>query len=278
MTPDDASPLRTTDAPDLQRRVAGQAVIAALLDVQSQVPPQPALLRLAGRSPLTEHSRPWYLGALGEIAVGRLLSRLGPAWHVLHAVPVGKNDTDIDHVVVGPAGVFTVNTKHHPGQSVWVAGPNVQVAGKKQQHVRKAEAEARRASELLSRALGQSVPVVPVVVVVGAGSLTIRSAPERVEVLAAESLVRHLRRRPSTLTPVQVDDVVAVASRASTWRSLPVRDEDPTALLERFAVLDAAVRRARLLRTLWPLAGAASVAVGGLTVGPDLLTGLLVRP
>jgi hypothetical protein len=33
--------------------------------------------------------------------------------HVLHAVPVGDRGSDIDHVVIGHGGVYTVNTKTH---------------------------------------------------------------------------------------------------------------------------------------------------------------------
>ncbi|MBG6212216.1 hypothetical protein RCH23_000129 [Cryobacterium sp. CAN_C3] len=45
-----------------------------------------------------------------------MLSKLGPEWTVLHAVPVGSGSSDIDHVVIGPAGVFTINTKNHTGK------------------------------------------------------------------------------------------------------------------------------------------------------------------
>ena len=48
---------------------------------------------------------------------------------MLDAVPVGTGSTDIDHVLVGPGGVFTINTKHHLGQPVWVARRTLMVAG-----------------------------------------------------------------------------------------------------------------------------------------------------
>jgi hypothetical protein len=71
---------------------------------------------LQGADPLTPDNYPWYKGALGEIAVGQILERLGPEWTILHAVPVGGGAFDIDHVLIGPAGVFTLNTKNHAGQ------------------------------------------------------------------------------------------------------------------------------------------------------------------
>jgi|CXWK01.1.fsa_nt_gi hypothetical protein len=64
--------------------------------------------------------RAWRLGAQGEETVGRALDRLPDGLHVLHSVPVGQRGSDIDHVVIGPPGVFTINTKHHPDKRVSV--------------------------------------------------------------------------------------------------------------------------------------------------------------
>jgi hypothetical protein len=142
--------------------------------VQSLVRPRTWLQRVFGASPLSPESRPWYKGALGEIAVGRILEQLGPEWLVLHGIPVGKGSSDIDHLLIGPAGVFTVNTKNHSGQAVWVAGRTLMVAGKKTRHLYNAAFEASRASKLLSAAVGAAVDVTPMVVVVDPKSLTIR--------------------------------------------------------------------------------------------------------
>lgn len=41
----------------------------------------------------------------------------------------GERGSDIDHVLIGPAGVFTVNVKHHPNSSIWVGGDTFMVNG-----------------------------------------------------------------------------------------------------------------------------------------------------
>jgi hypothetical protein len=46
------------------------------------------------------------------------VSKPTPEWTVLHSVPVGTGSTDIDHIAIGPAGVFTLNTKYSPHPSV----------------------------------------------------------------------------------------------------------------------------------------------------------------
>ena len=60
--------------------------------------------------PLVErHDR----GAAGEEKVGSLLELLGGGWRVIHDVSLGRGN--VDHIVIGPPGVFTVETKSHPG-------------------------------------------------------------------------------------------------------------------------------------------------------------------
>jgi hypothetical protein len=88
----------------LNDRTAGQAVIEKLLGDREGEPSRSFLGRVFGADPLSPDNYSWYKGALGEI-VGRVLQRLGPEWTVLHAVPVGTATSDIDHVLIGPAGV-----------------------------------------------------------------------------------------------------------------------------------------------------------------------------
>ena len=61
--------------------------------------------------PLVErHER----GASGEEQVGGLLETLASdGWSVIHEASFGHGD--VDHILIGPAGVFTVETKSHPG-------------------------------------------------------------------------------------------------------------------------------------------------------------------
>src|SRR6516164_9273141 len=53
-------------------------------------------------------------GASAEEQVGGLLEQLsGRDWQVLHDASLGHGN--IDHILIGPGGVFTVETKSHPG-------------------------------------------------------------------------------------------------------------------------------------------------------------------
>ena len=53
-------------------------------------------------------------GAAGEEHVGGLLEELSEAgWCVIHDATLGRGN--VDHILIGPPGVFTVETKSHPG-------------------------------------------------------------------------------------------------------------------------------------------------------------------
>lgn len=62
---------------------------------------------------LDEERENWRLGARGEQLVGEALNDpaiLAAGYRIYHDVP-GAEDWNIDHVVVGPGGVFVIETK-----------------------------------------------------------------------------------------------------------------------------------------------------------------------
>ena len=134
--------------------IPAAAVISACLSAQAGVPRRSGLARAFGRSPLSTESRPWYLGALGELQVAERLAKLGPDWTVLHSVPIGDRGSDIDHVVLGPAGVFTFNTKFHEDARIWVGSTRLLVNGQKTDHLRNSRYEAQRVAKKLTPVAG----------------------------------------------------------------------------------------------------------------------------
>ena len=250
-------------AHSLGLRRPAASVIAECLRVQATVPPNSAAQRLFGVSPLGRGAEPWYVGALGELEVARRLNTLGPGWYVLHSVPIGTGASDLDHVVIGPAGVFTINTKHHRGQHVWVGAKRILVNGQRTDHLRNAGFEARRASKLLSVAARALVDVTPVVAIVGARRMTVRERPYDVVVLHDHQLVRWLQRHPATLTPEQVQHVAAVAAQPAAWQRMPEADAVDHAAFDRLHV---AVGRARRRRQTWAAALSAAIPVAAIAL------------
>ncbi|WP_341952758.1 nuclease-related domain-containing protein [Salinibacterium sp. TMP30] len=234
----------------LEDRPAAYSVIAELLRVQADVAPRSTVRRVFGASPLQADAESWFSGAHGELKVGELLSRLGSEWRVLHAVPVGTGDSDIDHVVFGPAGVFTINTKRHRGQKIWVGERMLMVAGHKTDHLRNSRYEAKRAAKLLTAATGIPVEVHPILAIVDPASFTVKRRPNDVSIMVARELPRWLKRRKPVLDAETVQRISVAAVDSRTWHRTANLTIDP-AYLERFSALDREVSQARIVRLLW---------------------------
>jgi hypothetical protein len=161
--------------------------------------------------------RAWRKGEEGEVLVAKQLRKLGPSWRVLHSIPIGDNGADIDHLVIGPGGVFSLNAKHHDGKSIWVAGETFMVDGHRQPYVRNSRFEAERVSKFLTRVAGFAVPARGVIVPVRAGSLTVKEPPSDVSVVSRRRIARYLRSQPKILDELRVETLFSCARRRSTW-------------------------------------------------------------
>ncbi|WP_229703451.1 nuclease-related domain-containing protein [Streptomyces albiflavescens] len=159
----------------------------------------------------------WYAGLEGERRVGRELQRLSAdGWKVLHGVPK-SNGGDIDHLLIGPGGVFTINTKSHQGASVWVGDEMAKVnRGRPVPYAAASKAEAVYAQGVLERHCEIAIPVEPVLVFVGVASLN-RAATQYTVRVYQEREVSALGPLSGKLTPDQVERVYAVARHRRAW-------------------------------------------------------------
>jgi hypothetical protein len=195
----------------------GQGVKSQPIVQKKPAPVRSFVSRLLGAP---AEDRPFRAGADGEEQVEHQLSKLPNGWHVLHSLPAGSRSSDVDHVVVGPGGVFTVSAKHHPGATVWVDGDTFLVNETKHPYVRDARQVAVRATRSLTELSGFAVPAIAVIAVVGAHQgLTVKSQPGdgAVHVVPRRNLVNWLVTHRPILTPDQVEVVSDRASRSSAW-------------------------------------------------------------
>ena len=202
---------------DLVRRVPGQQALAEAHTRRRQAPIASAVGRLFG---VQTADRSWRVGANGEQKVGVELEKLrlrDPRSRILHSVPVGERGADIDHVVVGPGGVFTLNAKHHRDKKVVVQGEAVYVVGFRQPYVRNSRYEARRASHLLSAAVGFPVLVLGVIVPVNAKDFIVKAHPKDVVVVNRRRVGQWLEGTYPVLPPRAIDVVFEAARRSTTW-------------------------------------------------------------
>lgn len=166
----------------------------------------------------------WIQGAEGERVVGTALeTELVDKAHILHSIPVGNEGSDIDHLVISTKGVFSINTKNHPGSKIVCAENTVRVQGatmtKKHPYARNSRYEARRASQALSSKCGMNIPVLGVIAYI-AVEVEILSNPRdgRVVHMNADHLTSWLNRQDDVYPENAVDMIFKHARWSQTWK------------------------------------------------------------
>jgi nuclease-like protein len=205
------------DAPLVGRRAGGSAAERAR-SLRAAEPIRTLLARFLG---VRIDERAWRRGAGGERVTGWWLGRLPVGWHVFHDIPVGDAGANIDHLVIGPSGVFTINTKNLTGK-VWVGPKSILHNRRRTDFLPKASAEARLASRLLTTAVGRAIEVRGVLAIL-ADDWTIKQRPADIHVAAPRGAKDWILKQPATLRPHEVTELAGVASRPSTWRVLSDR-------------------------------------------------------
>ena len=159
-----------------------------------------------------------------------------PAWRVLHSVPLGDGQGrirgDVDHLMVGPPGVVTINSKHHRGGRLALHGEQLVLNGHPTAYVQKARREADRVRHLLAAALAVCHPelleratVRSMIAIVG-GRLLVTAWAPGVTVVKTSQLIHALTSLPARLDPDEVDRVHELARRSTTWNppGAPITD------------------------------------------------------
>lgn len=201
-----------TNEPGAEAREQAQAA-------RDAAPVKTVLARVLG---VHTDERAWRIGADGEEKVAAQLEKVAkkdPRWRFLHAIPVGDRGSDIDHLLIGPGGIFTVNAKNHPGAKIWVGGNTFMVNGHRQPYIRNARYEAERAAKLLTEACGFPVHVQGLIVPVNAHDVVIKSEPDGVNVTWRNNLVKWLLRHGDIYARGTLDAIYGTARRSTTWRN-----------------------------------------------------------
>lgn len=203
---------------DLAQNAPGAEARARAVEAKEAAPVRTLLARV-----LQVHTdeRAWRLGAAGEERVASQFDKVAkrdPRWQFIHAIPVGTRGSDIDHLIIGPGGVFTANAKNHPNGKVWVGGDTVMVNGQRQPYVRNSRHEASRASKLLSQACGFHVHVEGLIVLVNAIEWKVKTPPVDVHVVARREVARWLLRHGEVLDQAARAVIFDAARRSTTWR------------------------------------------------------------
>jgi hypothetical protein len=157
-------------------------------------------------------TRAWQRGAAGERHVARLLESLvQQGWGVQHDLRVPGSKANIDHVVIGPPGVFVIDAKHYRGRLR--LSPDGLLWHGRYFLAPTLSATRWEADKLQARIGAPDIAVVPIVAVVRAmvpyGQVTAMD----VTVIPARRLPGLLRSLPPTLTPERALEVAAQINR-----------------------------------------------------------------
>ena len=136
-------------------------------------------------------------------------------WSVLSGVPAGDAGANIDNVIVGPPGVFTVSVKNLTGK-VWVAPGEIRHNGHKTDFIRTALGEGARTSRLLTVALGTPVTVRPVLAIL-ADEWTHHGSSSAVFVGSPRGVKDWLCRLPSSISARERAAISAAVATPTTW-------------------------------------------------------------
>lgn len=226
----------------LLSREPGYAVAAKCLEVQAESERLDPTLRTDGRVRLADGAWSWYVGACGEKEVGGHLARLGPDWMVRHAVPIGSGTQDVDHLVIGPGGVFAINTKHHRDASIWVGDHVLKVGGANTRHLDQARRDATNAARRLTARVGFAVSVTTVLVTVGERSISDARRGPRTNpaVVSSRQLVEWLGRQRPAHSVAELGLIRLAAEEPGTWHVDPTA-ADTLRVMQRFDRLMAEV-------------------------------------
>jgi hypothetical protein len=156
----------------------------------------------------------WIMGAEAEERAARLLKALGPDWTVLHDITVHHRGWNIDHVAIGPQGVFVINTKTTSAPTIVADGDRLVIHGWHTDYITKSRKEAYRTSMAL---FGRDQQVTPVLLFVNTPPVDFRSPPGDVWIAEAHNVIDALTDGPVSLSPKQYGRLVAKARYQQTW-------------------------------------------------------------
>lgn len=160
--------------------------------------------------------RAWRKGAAGEEAVGKLLDKLPKdEWRVFHDISIGDTGTNIDHLVIGPRGIYSINTKNLSGK-VWLGSKMLMVNGQKTTYLRASLSEGRKVAQRLSAAVGESVEVNPMILLL-CDELTIREQPKDAVVMRRREGLKWMSQRPKVHSLALASRIARAADQLSTW-------------------------------------------------------------
>lgn len=141
----------------------------------------------------------WWIGAEGERDTAKEIERLGPEWHCEHDLEYGRGNWD--HVLIGPAGVFLLDSKVINGTAA--AGGDALKSRRLIYPGAAVRYGAKRIKNVLEARLGSRAPWVQAIVVVWGDFPQARHREQDVVYLRGDQLMHWLAEQPQKFNAPQ---------------------------------------------------------------------------
>ena len=172
----------------------------------------------------------WQIGAGGEVRTGRLLAPLeSEGFRILHDRKIPRaGSANIDHIVLGPPGVFVVETKSYSG-SLQIRGDEIFVAGRRKNGwIDEVNREAMAVQTALGAELAAlGLTVTRVICVHRADLPWFKSEVRGVRVVSGKDLISRLRKAVPILSPADIERLAALADARLLPAYVAPRSEAP---------------------------------------------------
>jgi len=157
------------------------------------------------------------LGERGERVVGEALEELeNEGYRAVHSIFL--EGCDIDHVLVGPAGVFLIETKYRNGNGLitFRNGQGIFVGNKRRWNgaIQQAKRGASKVSDIIRGKCGLAEGVWPVVVIVGNWRIADEWAFTDARVFTPESLRDYVLQQQPILKRIEIDLIASYLERS----------------------------------------------------------------
>lgn len=170
----------------------------------------------------------WARGAQGESLLAEMMGPLGAdGYYRLDDRRIPGSEANLDHVLLGPAGVFVIDAKSWSGR-IWIDGKSLrQDHRRRDDHLERVRVQAVGVSTIVEELMGRRVEVRPVICFTGEAGLPSRTAVDRVHLFNADQLVPFIRGLDRRLDQAAVDQLMAgllhrLPARTATAAEQPV--------------------------------------------------------
>ncbi|MFT2817981.1 hypothetical protein [Leifsonia sp. A12D58] len=257
-------------APLLRAKGPVYTGIQDCLRIQAHAVPHGWMAKLFGRCPLDAAARTSYSTALAEGAVARVLRTLSPEWTVLQAEPARSGHNVVDHMLIGPSGLYAITTIDHGGRRVIIDGESISIGRSTSDVLGRSRREAARMAQQVSVRVKTAVEVTPVVVVVTPVSMKVGAAHGVVAVLPSTEMHDWLVAQPRVHTGSALATYERVVLDQSAWKPVVRVTDDTIRHINRFDRLQQDVNSAGVRARAW-----SRVAMAGIVAGVGGLAAVL---